>query len=73
MVFGPATGAGFNPARSLGPAVASGAFQDFWVYIVGPVIGAVLAAIGYRTLVLDRQAPAIEVANEVTNGGSLDR
>ena len=57
MVFGPATGAGFNPARSLGPAVASGAFSDFWIYIVGPVIGAVLAAFGYRALVLDRQAP----------------
>ena len=52
MVFGPATGAGLNPARWLGPAVASGEFSDFWVYILGPVIGAVAAAIGYRAIVL---------------------
>jgi glycerol uptake facilitator-like aquaporin len=54
MVFGPATGAGLNPARWFGPALASGTFPDFWIYIVGPVIGALLAAVGYRALVLDR-------------------
>jgi MIP family channel proteins len=54
MVVGPATGAGLNPARWLGPALASGHYSDFWVYIAGPVIGALLAAFGYRALVLDR-------------------
>ena len=54
MVFGPATGAGLNPARWLGPALASGTYSDFWIYIVGPVIGALLAAVGYRALVLER-------------------
>ena len=54
MVFGPATGAGLNPARWLGPALASGSYPDFWIYIVGPVIGALLAAVGYRALVLER-------------------
>jgi aquaporin NIP len=54
MVFGPATGAGLNPARWLGPALASGTYSDFWIYIVGPVAGASLAAYGYRALVLDR-------------------
>ncbi len=54
MVFGPATGAGLNPARWLGPALASGAYGDFWIYLVGPVIGAIAAAFGYRWLVLDR-------------------
>jgi MIP family channel proteins len=52
MIFGPATGAGLNPARWLGPAIASGTYTDGWVYIVGPVIGALLAALGYRALVL---------------------
>lgn len=52
MIVGPATGAGLNPARWLGPAVASGKFSDFWLYIAGPVIGAVLAALLYRTIVL---------------------
>jgi glycerol uptake facilitator protein len=55
MVFGPATGAGLNPARWLGPALASGSFPDFWIFIVGPVAGAVLAAWTYRALVINRE------------------
>jgi MIP family channel proteins len=54
MVFGPATGAGLNPARWLGPALASGTYGDFWIYLIGPMIGAIAAAFGYRWLVLDR-------------------
>ena len=52
MVVGPATGAGLNPARWLGPAVAAGEFDDFWLYVVGPIVGALVAAFGYRELVL---------------------
>jgi MIP family channel proteins len=55
MVFGPATGAGLNPARWLGPALASGSYPDFWIFIVGPVAGAVLAGLTYRALVIDRE------------------
>jgi MIP family channel proteins len=59
MIFGPATGAGLNPARWLGPAVASGRFDDFWIYIVGPLVGALAAATAYRTFILDpRWLPA---------------
>jgi MIP family channel proteins len=54
MIVGPATGAGLNPARWLGPALASGSFPDFWIYIVGPIAGALAAALGYRALVLER-------------------
>lgn len=52
MVAGPATSGSLNPARWLGPSVAAGHFDDFWAYIVGPVLGAVVAAVGYRELVL---------------------
>jgi MIP family channel proteins len=45
---GPVTGASMNPARSLGPALASGQWQDFWVYLVGPVAGAALGALAYQ-------------------------
>jgi aquaporin NIP len=45
---GPVTGASMNPARSLGPALASGVWTDFWIYIVGPVLGAVLGALAYQ-------------------------
>jgi MIP family channel proteins len=54
MVVGPATGAGLNPARWFGPALASGSFPDFWIFILGPIAGALAAALGYRALVLDR-------------------
>lgn len=55
MVLAPLTGAGFNPARSFGPGVAGGEWSDFWVYVVGPVIGAVLAYLAYTAIVLNPQ------------------
>ncbi len=47
---GPVTGASMNPARSLGPALAAWEWQDFWIYIVGPIAGAALAALGYQAI-----------------------
>ncbi len=44
LVAGPVSGASLNPARSLGPALASGAWQAQWIYLVGPVAGALLAS-----------------------------
>ncbi len=45
MFAGPISGASMNPARSLGPAVASGNFAHLWLYLLAPVMGAVMAII----------------------------
>ncbi len=44
----PLTGASANPARTFGPAVISNAFDSFWVYLVGPAIGALLGGLLYH-------------------------
>ena len=59
MIFAPLDGGSFNPARSFGPAIVSGHWTDFWIYVIGPVTGAIAAAFVYRMLVLD---PAERVA-----------
>jgi aquaporin NIP len=45
---GPVTGASMNPARSLGPALAANEWRDFWLYVLGPVVGAALGALAYQ-------------------------
>jgi len=47
---GPVTGASMNPARSFGPALAAGEWQDFWIYVAGPVTGAALGAFAYQLI-----------------------
>ena len=44
LFAGPVSGASMNPARSFGPALLGGAFGSYWIYLVGPVIGALIAA-----------------------------
>ncbi|XP_075992921.1 aquaporin AQPAe.a-like [Anticarsia gemmatalis] len=44
----PATGASFNPARSFAPALIQGRWEHHWVYWVGPLLGAGLAAVLHR-------------------------
>lgn len=48
LAAGPLTGASMNPARSFGPAVCGNHWMMFPAYVIGPVAGAVLAALVYR-------------------------
>jgi aquaporin NIP len=48
LVGGPVTGDSMNPARSLGPAIASGTTGTLWLYILAPMVGAVLGALIYQ-------------------------
>ena len=57
MVLGPLTGGSFNPARWFGPALVGNHFADALVYIIGPIVGAGLAAAFYRFVIEPSEAP----------------
>ncbi len=54
-IFGPISGASLNPARTIGPTIASaafdlGPFNSLWIYILGPILGGLLGGFLYETL-----------------------
>ena len=50
LAVGEVTGASFNPARSIGPALSSGHWANIYVYLAGPFLGALLSAIPFRLI-----------------------
>lgn len=60
LAIGPFTGGSLNPARSFGPAVASGIFEGQAVYWTGPILGAVAAALVYEMLFIRRDREPVD-------------
>ena len=52
IMGGALTGAAFNPARALGPMVATGNYRDAWLYMTAPLVGAGIAALVHLGLTL---------------------
>jgi aquaporin Z len=57
LVGGPLTGAAMNPARAFGPALVSGQWLGHVVYWVGPIAGAIVAALLWQYLLMPRTPP----------------
>ena len=55
FVVGPMTGAALNPARWFGPALVTGTWTSAWVWIAGPLLGALIGALGYQSLLKPKE------------------
>jgi len=55
------TGAAMNPARAFGPELVSNTWADWWVWVLGPLAGATIAAVAYEALYLRPSPPQQEL------------
>jgi MIP family channel proteins len=70
MVGGPLTGGSFNPARWFGPALVANQWGDVWPFVVGPIVGSLLAAAVYLFVLEPGGVPPTESPKPVRAGGA---
>ncbi|CAI9760144.1 unnamed protein product [Fraxinus pennsylvanica] len=63
MVAGPISGGSVNPARSLGPAIVSSRYERLWIYLLGPILGAMGGAWVYNLIRLQAKFSRENVTN----------
>ena len=56
MFAGPISGASMNPVRSIAPALVSGHLEHLWIYIVAPIIGAIVAVPVWKFISINNQS-----------------
>jgi aquaporin Z len=59
LMGGPLTGAAMNPARAFGPELVGNFWGEGWIYWLGPIVGALIAALAYEYLYLRPVGPAV--------------
>lgn len=71
LAGGPLTGAAMNPARWVGAAIPAMHFSNAIVYFVGPILGAVAAAVLYQSVLMEEPRPHPEPAAQMRAKGNL--
>lgn len=70
MVGGPLTGGAFNPARWFGPALVANEWGGVWPYLLGPIVGSLLAAAVFRFVLEPGGLPPTESPERVKPGSA---
>lgn len=73
LFAGPICGASMNPARSLAPAVVSGHLEHLWIYLLAPVVGALLAVPACRCVQAEGCCGAVKAARDFAAKGRRER
>ena len=73
MVGGPLTGGAFNPARWFGPALVANEWGSVWPYLLGPILGSLLAAGVFRFVLEPGGLPPTEPPEPVRGAGAAVR
>jgi aquaporin Z len=71
----PVTNTSVNPARSIGPAVFVGgwALSQLWLFIIAPIIGAIIAAVVYRVIGTPRPIISVQEAERALDSEVRER